>query len=120
MKYSKIWGLTKSLLDNPNFELHRIDIKKGGYCSKHYHKNKHNYFYVVSGILQIDVFREDSDKKIVDSTILGPDESTSVPPTCIHKFIALEDTIAFELYWTTNQTYLEKDDIVRFDQGGVL
>ena len=29
----KIWGKTLDIFKNSNFELHRIEIKKGGFCS---------------------------------------------------------------------------------------
>ena len=36
----KVWGKTANIFSNPNFEVHRIEVNKGGYCSKHKHKYK--------------------------------------------------------------------------------
>mgnify|MGYP000713293983 FL=1 len=40
----KVWGKTANIFSNPNFEVHRIEVNKGGYCSKHKHKYKFNAF----------------------------------------------------------------------------
>ena len=47
----KVWGQTELVFANSNIEFHRIDISKGGICSKHKHNYKFNSFYVVSGKL---------------------------------------------------------------------
>ena len=41
----KVWGQTELVFANSNIEFHRIDIKKGGTCSKH----KHNYKFLLYG-----------------------------------------------------------------------
>ena len=33
----KVWGMTENIFSNHNFEFHRIEVKKGGFCSKHKH-----------------------------------------------------------------------------------
>lgn len=87
-------------------------IKNGGYSSKHTHEHKYNSFYVESGKIQIKVWKKDYD--LCDETIIANGESTTVTPGEKHMFVALEDTIAFEIYWVelTN-------DIIRTDCGGV-
>ena len=49
----KIWGQTELVFANSNIEFHRIDIKKGGTCSKHKHNYKFNGFYCMAGQLLI-------------------------------------------------------------------
>ena len=46
MKAGKVWGDTVNIFSNHNFEFHRIQVKKGGYCSKHKHLHKFNGFYI--------------------------------------------------------------------------
>lgn len=111
MIHSKIWGTTEETFSNDNFEVHRICVNKGGYCSEHFHKHKHNLFYIESGKLEIDVFYEDH----IVKTILKPGQKTTVEPKCKHKFIALENTVAYEIYWVN----LLKEDIVRIVDGGM-
>lgn len=106
----KIWGRTAELFCRNNVELHRLEIAKGGYCSKHRHVGKHNLFFVESGRLIIRVWRTD-----FDETILEPGGVTQVGPQLLHQFEAMEDTVAFEVCWTV----LDPDDIIRESEGGM-
>lgn len=112
MKHTKIWGTTTEIFSGPGFELHRIEVIKGGYCSKHSHKSKYNLFYVESGKLRIRIYKNE----LEDVTELSPGEQTTVAPIESHRFEAVEDTIAYEFYWVI----LDPNDITRLDQGGVV
>ena len=70
----KVWGKTANIFSNPNFEVHRIEVNKGGYCSKHKHKYKFNAFYVESGELDIIIYKNDYD--LVDTTTLKAGDMT--------------------------------------------
>lgn len=107
----KVWGKTVSLFEKNNVEIHRIEILKDGICSMHRHKHKHNAFFVESGKLMIEVEKADYDLK--DVTIIGPGQMASVPPGEFHRFIAMEDTVAYEIYWVE----LSSKDIERRDVG---
>lgn len=109
----KVWGKTKDIFKNANFELHRIEAKKGGYCSKHQHKYKFNAFYIEQGKLKITVYENDYD--LIDETIISKGELATAKPGTYHRFEALEDTICYEIYWAE----LNHDDIEREDTGGV-
>ena len=93
----KVWGKTALIEANGALEFHRIQMNKGGVCSKHCHEFKWNGFYVESGRLLIKVWQRDYE--LVDETILGPGDFTQVKPNEYHQFIGLEDGVAFELYW---------------------
>lgn len=108
----KCWGSTRCLFQNDNFEVHRIVIKKGGYCSKHYHKYKHNIFYVESGRLEVEVWK--NEYNLIDKTELGNNDITDVKPGEYHRFKAIEDTLAFEIYYPEPIS----GDIVRESVGG--
>ncbi|GAG96196.1 unnamed protein product [marine sediment metagenome] len=111
IKQGKGWGITRKIYRGPMNELHHLSIKKGGYCSEHQHK-KFNLFYVLSGLLEITIWR---DKNLEDITKLGPEEVSAVSPGFWHKFRALEDTECMELYYVL----LEDPDIERRTQGGM-
>jgi quercetin dioxygenase-like cupin family protein len=111
MLYGKVWGTTECIFDKNNVSIHRIEIKKGGVCSKHYHEHKYNTFFVEDGKLKISIWQTDYD--LVDETILTSGDSTNIQPKLIHQFLALEDTIAYEIYYTT----LEDKDIIRLNTG---
>jgi quercetin dioxygenase-like cupin family protein len=109
----KTWGTTTSIFRDSHCEVHRIFAKRGGYCSKHKHRFKSNLFYVERGLLKVYARKQDYD--LTDETLLHPGESTIIPPGEVHHFEALEDTVAFEVYFVT----LEQGDIVREDHGGI-
>ena len=53
----KVWGKTAEIFSNHNFEVHRIEVNKGGFCSKHKHTHKFNAFYMEKGKLKITVYK---------------------------------------------------------------
>jgi len=114
MKRGKIWGNTSTLFDKNNVEIARIEVNKGGYCSKHIHKYKYNLFFIESGSLEVTIYRNDADTILEDVTVLKSGDSTYVEPGVYHMFRALEDTVAYEIYWVE----LDPNDIVRESVGG--
>ena len=114
MKSGKIWGETSPLLQNPIVELHRISVKAGFQCSNHIHSHKWNGFYVVSGVLEIHV--EKNDYSLTDVTVLRAGEFTTVPPKESHYFRCVEDCVALEIYYPE----LLSEDIQRSDVGGAV
>jgi len=113
IRKSKIWGETQFLFSKNNVEIHRIEIKRGGYCSKHFHNFKFNMFFVETGVLDVKV--KENDSNIINSTILYGGDITTVEPRKLHMFLAKEDTIAYEIYWVE----LNGEDIVRESVGGM-
>jgi len=110
----KIWGSTNCIFAKNNVEIHRIEIKKGGYCSLHKHIGKWNLFYVEQGRIEVRIDRSDANVVITDKTVLCAGDSTYVEPGQYHQFLGLEDSVVFEVYWTE----LFTDDIVRKTVGG--
>ena len=74
--------------------------------------NKYNVFFIESGKLKVLVWKNSYD--LIDDTEISAGQFHIVPPGEYHKFEALEDTIAFELYWAG----FDPNDIVRDKQGG--
>ena len=109
----KVWGETQSIFNKNNVEIHRIETNKGGFCSKHKHQYKYNAFFIEKGKMKITCWKSDYD--LVDETIIGDLQMTVVPPNEYHMFEALEDTIAYEIYWVE----LSEKDIVRENCGGI-
>lgn len=84
-------------------------------CSMHKHEFKWNMFYVIKGELAIEVQKNDYD--LLDITILGPNEWTSVQPNEFHRFRSLDKPVeALEIYYLEPLT----KDIVRQNVGGAL
>ena len=70
----KVWGTTKLIEANGALEFHRIEMDRGGVCSKHLHEFKWNGFYVESGTMLVRVWQKDYD--LVDETILNAGDYT--------------------------------------------
>jgi quercetin dioxygenase-like cupin family protein len=110
--HGKFWGKTSPLFNKNNVEIHRIEAIKGGFCSEHSHAHKFNMFFVESGALKITEWKDPSGNP--DETVIHAGDTCSVPPGIVHKFEAVEDTIAFEVYWVS----IEESDIERRKSGG--
>lgn len=115
-KSGKVWGMTELVEANGALEFHRIEMKKGGVCSKHLHEFKWNGFFCESGRLLIRVWQKDYD--LVDETILEPGQYTKVKPGLYHQFECLEDGVAFELYWAEFNHNDIKRETVGYKDGG--
>lgn len=113
MIQTKIWGTTSEIFSKNNVEIHRLEIKKGAFCSQHFHKIKFNGFFCESGEVDITIWRPDSD--LIDITTLQNGAYTTVEPGVYHKFTAKTDSIIYEIYWTE----ISKDDIYRRNFGGI-
>lgn len=108
----KFWGSTRCFFVNDSCEVHCLEANEGGFCSRHCHKNKWNRFIVLSGRLKVIIFKDSGQ----DETILTTGMFSDVPPKVDHKFEALEDTVALEIYWIDG---LDPGDIIRRDTGGM-
>lgn len=107
MKEDKLWGVSEEIASN----FFRISVEKGGFSSMHYHLKKYNLFYVESGHLRIEF-------KDRVSQILTSKDKLIIPPGVWHRFQALTEVVAYELYWETPDQST-KEDIIREDQGGI-
>ena len=106
----KVWGTTKLVEANGALEFHRIEMKKGGVCSKPLHRYKWNGFYVESGIMLIRTWQRDYD--LVDETIVEAGEYHKVKPGLYHQFECIESGVAFELYWAEfNHNDIERENV---------
>ena len=119
-RQGKVWGNTSLLFVKNNVELHFIQAIKGGYCSKHCHKTKYNKFIVLSGKLKISIWKDYKNSHghsniLEDITFISDGEECTVNPGDYHRFEAMEDTNALELYWVD----LLENDIIRSDCGGM-
>ena len=94
----KVWGTTKLIEANGALEFHRIEMDRGGVCSKHLHEFKWNGFYVESGTMLVRVWQKDYD--LVDETILNAGDYTKGKTLVVyHQFECISDGVAYELYW---------------------
>lgn len=109
MKQGKIWGQTEELFNNGVVSVNHLKIKKDGYCSEHRHARKSNLFFVITGNLMVEIWRNG----VKDETVVWAGESTTVPPGVWHRFRALTDVECLEIY----EVKLS-EDIERRTEGG--
>jgi mannose-1-phosphate guanylyltransferase/mannose-6-phosphate isomerase len=100
------WGYYETLDEGSRFQVKRLMLKRAARISLQRHKHRAEHWVVVSG--QAKVTREDQ------VMILGPNESTYIPPGSKHR---LENVGSEPLFVIEVQSgdYLGEDDIERFD-----
>lgn len=103
--WTKCWGINTELFRNNSCSLNYLVLRKGGVCSWHYHQQKHNKFFVLSGKVLV--------KTEHDETTLEPGNSLIVRPPLKHLFEALEDSKMIEIMYVE---YVP-EDIIRIVQG---
>ncbi|MFH1249399.1 MAG: sugar phosphate nucleotidyltransferase [archaeon] len=100
----KSWGMEEWIV-NKDYCGKMLTLKKGNQSSFHYHKNKDETFYVLSGKFII------SDEK--GEIVLNEGDILDVSPGQIHKIRALEDSQLIEF-----STHHEDSDSYRIIRGG--
>lgn len=104
-KSAKVWGITSEIFSNDSSSIHRIEIVKHQFCSKHLHEHKYNMFFVENGKILVHKWENNTKNTIV----LNAKDSTIIQPNIYHQFEALEDSIVYEIYYIK----LNNDDIIR-------
>ena len=109
MNHLKIWGELKTIFENDKCKIDYLYVRKNTACSIHYHENKVNKFFLISG--DIRVVTDFGEKKL----IIG--ESFDVHPNTTHQFRAFKNSFMLEIAFV-DKGVLEEDDIIRKIQGG--
>jgi quercetin dioxygenase-like cupin family protein len=91
-RVEKGWGYELWIHNDEKYCGKLLFFKAGKKCSLHYHKLKHETFYVQSGKLNC-TFIEDT---ISYHETLGPGDIKEIHPGLIHQMEAVEDTVMFE------------------------
>ena len=113
MAKTKPWGTTETLYLDDRVHVERIAVKCGGYCSRHYHRNKCNAFWVLDGVLAVIIDGHETVYLGAHGGIL------SVPAGQVHQFIAMSAVDAIEIYRAFPETAIDLRDIHRFSEGGI-
>ena len=94
--------------DGHNFQhLGYFSLFKGeGYRGGHYHLNKIEHFYVISGILTINLVNLETGHR--SNVTLKQGQKAAIRPKCAHRFLAIEDAQVIEYY---DGVYEAEDDI---------
>ena len=84
----KEWGEEQWIVNNNKYCGKKMLIKKGFYCSYHFHKIKEETFYILDG--ELELIHNGKYIKI------GKGKTLHVKPSEYHSFRATEDTLFFE------------------------
>jgi quercetin dioxygenase-like cupin family protein len=93
------------------------------YCSRHYHQERANLFYVRHGRVRIESW---GSSEVVAEPIGEPDfwvlsegDTITIPSRIWHRFVVLRDhSEMVEVYWPDRGSIVRMDDIYRYDVGG--
>lgn len=114
----KPWGESIPLYRDAACEIVRVKIRRGGFSSRHYHEHKHNLFIVLSGTLEVKEYNGIGET-LKTSCLRKETAALSVPAGMPHRFYALKDVDALEVYVARDAARpVEPGDIVRLDEGG--
>ena len=108
---NKIWGERRRIhLDDKN-EIDLLYLKKDTFCSTHFHSEKINKFYVVSGCVRIETE--------FGSCVLTANHSWVARPPLKHRFCAEVDSVMIEMA-SVEKGKIDPEDINRESQGGKI
>lgn len=100
------WGSYDVLEEGPDFKVKRIMVKPGGKLSLQMHEHRAEHWIVVKGTARVAIA-----DKVFD---LHQNQSTYIPNKTKHRLSNLQDD-ALEIIEIQSGTYLEEDDIIRFE-----
>ncbi len=105
------WGRVTVLEEGDRYRINRIEVKPGEHISTqmHYHRSEH--WVVVSGTARVICNDEE--------TMLTSKQSTYVPMNTRHR-VENPGTIDLVMIEIQNGEFLGDEDIIRFDDNGVM
>lgn len=113
MTEKRVYGSDILVYRDDNFEAHLMYLQKGAKSSIHRHRELINTFVCLTGKIQIDTYKIDSEE-LDYNIILQKHEKMKVSAGRYHNFYALEDTTLLEFY-----SKIESIDIERLNVGGL-
>ncbi len=85
----KPWGFERPIARFRGLNIKELFFKKGKVSSLHYHKEKDEIFYIISGRIRITINDEE--------VLLKASQTIHIPPGNNHQFHPLEDTLILEV-----------------------
>lgn len=112
----KAWGEVRHVFDSPACAVSVLHVEAGGYCSRHWHRERVNRFIVATGSIDVVEYADGGEGSERERRRLRPGDVHDVPAGVVHRFEVVEPGIVVEVYWPSASVRL--DDIVRLDVGG--
>ena len=107
---NKSWGFEKIFINTDLYCMKELNIYEGCSTSIHYHKIKHETFYVVQGSANISLYKQDGTFK--ETYTLREKESFCIQPNTIHSI----ENVSFgkTLILLESSTQDKQSDNIRF------
>jgi mannose-6-phosphate isomerase-like protein (cupin superfamily) len=101
-KVDKVWGSEEWIVNNDLYCGKILNLNKGYQCSMHYHKNKHETFYLLEGRILIEL--EEGNR------VMNPGDVQILPPQTKHRFTPIIDSriIEFSTHHEDSDTYRDE------------
>lgn len=112
---AKAWGAVRHVFDNVNAAVSVLQVEKGGFSSRHFHRERVNRFIVISGCIDVVTYSYTGEDE-TSRTALFAGDVFDVEPYVVHRFEVIESGLVVEVYWPS--AHLSLEDIVRLDTGG--
>ena len=110
--HRKNWGHERWIVNKPEYCGKILHFRESTQCSIHYHNEKDETFYLLSGKLKIRYsdqdFKRESYSDGVEYRILYPGETFHVYPGLRHEIYAYEDSDLLEI-----STFHKEEDSIR-------
>ncbi len=110
----KAWGWTTEVFHSDRWSAHFLEVEAGGFCSIHVHRNRANIFSVHSGELSVECWFGIH----LEAVTLMAGSTYCVPSLVMHRFRCQQDVTCSEYYYADRGGVVDRDDIVRFSEGG--
>lgn len=118
----KPWGTTTPIYTSAFCHIDQISVVKGGFSSRHLHREKKNVFIVHIGSIAVTLFCDKLDE-VGNRIVVGRDSDPLVVRAgVIHKFECKIQAIVTEIYTMDAGSMvapIDRNDIVRFSTNGV-
>ena len=97
--HPKGWGYELWLTNNGKYCGKILHFNAGKRCSLHYHKLKHEHFYVSSGIFMVRFAKSPTEAYCdnVEEKNLYAGDVLEIPPLLVHQMIALPESEIIEI-----------------------
>jgi quercetin dioxygenase-like cupin family protein len=93
--------ITRRMIHTAHMTIARIDLKKGAVVPEHSHVNE-QVCTVGRGALQFTLEGRDQ--------VILPSQSLVIPPNVPHSVVALEDSVATDIFSPVRQDWIDGDD----------
>lgn len=104
-RVEKVWGEEIWIANSPLYCGKLLNVKKDFQCSYHWHPIKDETFYLLSGLIWLELNG--------DMRLMYPGDVVHIRPGAKHRFTGIEDSVIIEV-----STQHSDDDVRRSEESG--